>query len=356
MCSTLPSESPDYMREKRIPHAIVGKLVVATTQTEVPALQRIFANAVTNQVPGVRYIDECEGIREIEPEARGIAAIYSPETGITDWAQVARSLQSDITQAGGMVLTGHKVVSIGDCGDRVMVTADTSTSLERAVQKSTVVFETRQVVTCAGTYADRIAVLSGGTHAPQIVPIRGEYLVIPADNPLAQRIRGNIYPVPVHGVPFLGVHFTRTLAGDVILGPNAVLALSRDGYSNSSLSDIHAGDMLRLCSYVGFWRLMARHGRYGVGEAWRSAWPPSAVRRAARYVPGLLLAADVRRGGRSLAGVRAQAVGRDGELIDDFVFERTMGGKVVHTRNAPSPGATSALAIAEVIADYVEET
>jgi L-2-hydroxyglutarate oxidase LhgO len=345
----------DYMQAHQIPHRKVGKLVIAKTYDEIPALEQLFANAVGNGVPHVRYIDGSDGIRKVEPEATGVAAIHSPETGITDWTLVAISLEKDIVGSGGVVFTGHNVVGIADCDDRITITTEASTESDKLRENKQRSFEARRVVACVGAYADRIAALTGGAREPQIVPIRGEYLVIPSDNALAGRIRGNIYPVPVEGVPFLGVHFTPTLSGDVILGPSAVLALSRDGQSGSHFSDIRAADVAQLASYVGFWRLVGRHGAYGAGEALRSAWPGAAVRRAAQYVPALR-ATDVRRGGRARAGVRAQAVGLHGELVDDFVFERTAGGKVVHTRNAPSPGATSALAIAEVIADYVEQT
>jgi (S)-2-hydroxyglutarate dehydrogenase len=337
----------EYMDARRVPYRKVGKVVVASSAGEVERLRGIFANAAANGVPGVRWVDDCDGIREIEPAAVGVAAIHSPETGITDWAAVARALQQDIEHhAAGQVLLGHKVTGMNDCGTHVAIAARTLAAGETTSRS---VIRARQVVTCAGTHTDRISGLCGGARAPMIVPIRGEYLVLPAETDVARTIRGNIYPVPVPGVPFLGVHFTPTLHGDVLLGPNAVLALSRDGYSHS-LRDVSARDVADYASYAGFWRLATRHARFGAGELVRSVFPRAAVRRAQRYVPGLR-AEDVVHGGRARAGVRAQAVAADGTLVEDFVFETTAGGKIVSARNAPSPGATSALAIAEVVAD-----
>lgn len=329
----------DYVKKFGIPFKKVGKLVIATNPDEVTRLKKLFKNAKTNQVPKVRYIDNIDGIREIEPEATGLAAIHSPETGIVDWSQVAKSFSKDIHDAGGFVLCGHRMTDMQDNGDRVDI--KTTVSYLDALQKSTPdpftkIIEAKQVVSCAGTHADRVAQLCGGSREPQIVPVRGEYLVLPADTLLAKRIRGNIYPVPEPDVPFLGVHFTPTMSGDVIIGPNAVLAFSRNGYSNK-YRDISVRDLYDMALYGGFWKAALRYGRYGMGEVLKSFYPAIAISNARRYVPALQ-ASQVMHGGRDRCGVRAQAVGSKGDLIDDFVFERAAGGKVVHTRNAPSPG------------------
>jgi L-2-hydroxyglutarate oxidase LhgO len=343
----------EYMEKCGIAYRQVGKLVVATRTEEIPKLKNIFANALENGVPGVRFVDDHEGICEIEPMAAGVAAIHSPKTGITDWAAVARAFQADIDgDENGQVLLNHAVTGMKDRASHVSVISQLPGSKKDSRGGVETVIEARQVVTCAGTYTDRIAGLAGGVKAPMIVPIRGEYLVIPSSNPLAQAIRGNIYPVPAPGVPFLGVHFTPTLTGDVILGPNAVLAFSRDGYSYGA-RDFAARDVAEYARYPGFWRLAMRSGGFAAGELARSLVSSAAVARAQRYVPSLK-AQDVACGGRERAGVRAQAVSLDGRLVDDFVFETTAGGKIVNARNAPSPGATSALAIAEIIADRLD--
>lgn len=325
-----------YVEEKGIPYKKNGKLVVAVTTEEVDRLEALFKNATLNGVPDIRYISDEKGIQEIEPEATGLAAIHSPHTGIVDWGVVARSFAQDVREQGGDILLNHEVTGVEELDSNVLLKT-TKTSISA-----------RKVLTCCGTFADRIAVQCGGAVAPQILPIRGEYLRIPAGK---LDIRGNIYPVPQPGVPFLGVHFTPLLNGDIILGPSAVLALSRDGYRTW---DVSLRDVRAMAGYTGFWKLLARHAKYGVGELARNAFPSLAVRRAQRYVPSLQ-SAYVTRAGLERAGVRAQAVSPNGDLVDDFVFERLgHSGNIVHTRNAPSPGATSSLAISEVIVDYLD--
>lgn len=326
----------EYVQQRGIPFHKNGKLVVAVTPNEVGRLEALMKNATTNGVPDLRYISDEMGIKKVEPEAAGLAAIHSPHTGIVDWAVVARSFASDVQKQGGKILLNHKVTGFVESDSHVSISTTAST------------VTAKKVLTCCGTYADRIAEQCGGASAPQIVPVRGEYLRIPAGR---LDIRGNIYPVPQPNVPFLGVHFTPLLNGDIILGPSAIPALSRDGYSNR---DVSLQDLASMAGYAGFWRLLAKHARYGVGELARNAIPPLAVRRAQQYVPRLQLG-DVQRAGVERAGVRAQAVSPTGELVDDFVFERLgRSGNIVHTRNAPSPGATSSLAISEVIVDYLD--
>lgn len=346
----------EYLKAKNIPHSKVGKLVVAANNAEIPSLERLFENASTNGVPNIRYLRTAAEIQTIEPLATGSAAIHSPETGIVNWADVARAFQTDVVHGGGDVHLGHSVTDMSDDGKTVSVSGTVThyDARGRAEQRGSdrFVLRARKVLTCCGTQSDRVASKCGGARSPQVIPIRGEYLVIRSDNELAKQIRGNIYPVPVAGVPFLGVHFTPTLSGDVILGPNALLSLSREGYSYR-MQDISVGDTADMLTYPGFWRLLAKHFPYGCGEVWRSVNVRAAVTRAQMYVPSLGVG-DVVRGGRARAGVRAQAVDADGNLVDDFVFERLAGGKIVHARNAPSPAATSSMAIAETIADYLE--
>lgn len=327
----------EYLKAKNIPHKKNGKLVVAVTPGEVPTLRALMANAQQNGVPDLRFIDCADGIREVEPECSGLAAIHSPHTGIVDWAVVARSYAEDLLDGGGDVLLNHEVTAISESHD--LVTIATANRANPAVRA-------RQVLTCSGAYADRVASLSGGAHHPQILPVRGEYLRIPAGT---LDIRGSIYPVPAPGVPFLGVHFTPLLNGDIILGPSAVLALSRDGYR---ASDVSTRDVRDMVANPGFWRLLARHASYGLGEAARTAVPGLAVRRAQAYVPKLRVEHVER--GAGLAGVRAQAVSREGGLVEDFVFERSKSGRVVNCRNLPSPAATSSLAISEMVVDYLQ--
>ncbi|KAI0567375.1 L-2-hydroxyglutarate dehydrogenase [Gracilaria domingensis] len=327
-----------YLKEKAIPHKKVGKLIVALDESQVPALQKLFSNAQQNGVPDIRLVDRTD-MRDIEPECAGISAIHSPITGIVDWALVADSYAQDIRSHGGEILTDARVADI-TCNDSI--------SLTYKCGDTTNVLQADRVISCAGLHSDRVAQMLGGERAPQILPVRGEYLRV--TNPhIVSRIRGNIYPVPDSGAgsPFLGVHFTPTMSGELIVGPNAVLAFSRTGYR---ALDFSYRDVREMLSYPGFWRLARRFWRYGASEFYRSVFISAAAKAARQYVPALKTTDFERRGSESY-GVRAQALGLGGELVDDFVFESAADGKVLHTRNAPSPAATSSLAIARVIVD-----
>lgn len=339
LCLEGLSRSFQYFQRNSIPYRKVGKLIVARHQSELPALERLFQNASTNQVPGIRLLESPEEIKAVEPLCVGVAAILSPETAIVDWAVVARSYAKDIINLGGSINTSSKVVAMSH---------DKNIRLQIETPSSKHEIEAEKVISCAGIQSDRVAKLLGGTSAPAILPVRGEYLRI-TNRSIARQIRGNIYPVPDSGSgsPFLGVHFTPTMSGDIIVGPNAVLALSRYGYSPAHISPNDVRDMI---TYPGFWRLASRYWRFGAREMYRSAFISAAANAAREYVPSLKVE-DFARQGPDRSGIRAQAVARDGSLVDDFVFETCADGRVLYTRNAPSPGATSSLAIARVIAD-----
>lgn len=321
-----------FCEEHGIPVQRCGKLIVATEERELHGLEDLLRRGQANGVPGLELIGP-DRLRELEPHAAGIRALHSPTTGIVDFRRVALALADDIRAAGGAVLTSHEVVGV-------------------APGQGGITLRTRQgelvaglVVGCAGLQADRVARLCGAPRDPQIVPFRGDYYTL-----LPQRrhlVRGMIYPVPDPALPFLGVHFTRRLDGEVWLGPNAVLAWAREGYR---FSQLQPRDLWETVSTPGFWHLARRYWRTGVEETWRDLSKRAFIRALQRYVPALQ-PGDVMRGP---AGVRAQAVGRDGNLLDDFVLSR--GVRFLHVRNAPSPAATSALAIARLIADAAEES
>jgi L-2-hydroxyglutarate oxidase LhgO len=319
----------EYCAEKGIAYEEVGKLVVAVTDEDVARLDALVARAGTNAVRGMRRIGP-EEIREIEPHATGLAALYSPHTAITDFAAIARAYADDIVAAGGEVRLRSPVTRITPAGSRLDVVAGG----ER--------LRVDHLVVCAGAYADRVARLAGDDPAPRIVPFRGEYMFVRPEK--AHLIRGLIYPVPDPRYPFLGVHFTRRITGDVDVGPNAVLALAREGYrwSKVSLRDLYA-----IASWPGTWHLARRHWRTGVREVYGSLSKTAYMRLASRYVPEIG-PDDVVPGG---AGIRAQALDRDGSLVDDFRIHRL--GPVTAVRNAPSPAATSSLAIAEHVVDAI---
>jgi L-2-hydroxyglutarate oxidase LhgO len=319
-----------YCADRELPYEACGKLVVAAHDDEISALKEIQRRAEINQVPGLRWLDAAE-ITGIEPHARGVAALHSPQTAITDFVAVSKSLAADVVKAGGEVRLSTEVSQLKS--DRVGVELLTDDSVG---------FRFDHVVLCAGLQSDRLATDAGDVREPAIVPFRGEYLKLVPER--ADLVRGLIYPVPDPNYPFLGVHFTRRVDGTVDVGPNAVLATAREGYRRR---DISLTDIRDFLTYPGFWRVAKQHWRMGIAEVAGSASMRVFVNRAKEYVPELELR-DVTRGG---AGVRAQAVDRSGSLVDDFRIHRR--GRVTALRNAPSPAATSALAIAEHVVDQM---
>ncbi|MET7942739.1 L-2-hydroxyglutarate oxidase [Streptomyces sp. NPDC005302] len=320
----------EYCQDRGLPHQACGKLVVAVTDDEVPRLEALFATSQENGVPGVRRVGAGE-IHEIEPYAVGRAALHSPRTAITDYTAVARSFAKDVTDSGGEVRLGFPVTR---------VTRLTGGAIEVASAAETLRVD--RLVLCAGLHSDSVARLADDGDEPRIVPFRGEYMTVVPDK--THMVRGLVYPVPDPRYPFLGVHFTRRVDGTVEVGPNAVLALSREGYRRS---DVDLRELARIARFPGMWRLAREHWRTGVKEIRGSLSVTAYMKAAQAYVPALH-ARDVVRGG---AGVRAQALGRDGSLVDDFALHRV--GGVTAVRNAPSPAATSSMAIAEHIADTV---
>jgi L-2-hydroxyglutarate oxidase len=322
-----------YCEEKGILAERCGKVIVASEESELPRLEVLYQRGLANGVEGVEVIGP-ERLREIEPHCVGVKALWSPNTGIVDFGKIAAAYAQDVRCAGGEVLPSHGVFGIAERPDAV--------TLETMGGQ----VEARHVVACAGLYADRVARLSGGPPEPRIVPFRGDYWVLRPDR--RYLARNLIYPVPDPAFPFLGVHFTRRVSdGSVWLGPNAVLAFSREGYRRL---DIRPVDVVDALAYRGFQKLAAKFWRTGLEEMVRDFNKAAFLCSLQRYVPDLTL--DDLLPGPS--GVRAQALGPDGLLIDDFVFN-TQGRRVVHVRNAPSPGATSSLAIGRLIADKAEQ-
>lgn len=317
----------EYATDRGIPYEDVGKLVVAADADEVAALDRIEERARANGVPGLRRLASTE-LAGIEPNVMGRSGLHSPHTAITDFAAVARAYAADVRAANGQVRTGRDVTAITQRGDRVEIIASgESETFDR-------------VVICAGLQSDRVAQLAGDAAEPRIVPFRGEYFRLERDD----LVRGLIYPVPDPAYPFLGVHFTRLVAGGVIIGPNAVPALAREGYRWGA---VVPADVIETLRWQGFRRLARKHWRMGAAEIIASLMTDRYLAQAQRYVPALTRD-DVE---RAPAGVRAQAVDRDGALVDDFRIHRV--GNVIALRNAPSPAATSSLAIGEYVAEQV---
>lgn len=326
LCRRGVSLLKEYCEQKNLPYDECGKLVVAIDESQRPALERIRERAIANGVPDLLWLDGA-GLREIEPYAAGVAALFSPRTAITDYVAVAEAYADDIRAAGGAIELGFAVDRINQRAGRVEVGAGART----------LTFD--RLVVCAGLQSDQVARWAGDDAAPAIVPFRGEYFrLVPERTHL---VRGLIYPVPNPDYPFLGVHFTKRIHGGVDLGPNAVLAFAREGYKRGTIHPRELYDTLR---WPGFRKLARRHWRMGAEEMAGSISKSLYLRFARRYLPEIR-SADLE---RAQAGVRAQAVDRDGTLVDDFRISRL--GHVMTVRNAPSPAATSSLAIAEYIA------
>jgi len=320
-----------YADEKGIPYERCGKLVVALDESELERFEALRARAEQNQVPGLEVVGP-ERIREIEPHAAGIRALWSPQTGIIDFRRVALACADDVRAAGGAIETSREVTRIERRGDEVVL----------ATVRGDLV--ARNVIACAGLWADRVARSTGDRVRERIVPFRGDYYTLTPD--ARSLVRGLIYPVPDPRFPFLGVHFTKRIDGLVWAGPNAVLAFARTGYRRR---DVSLPDLADALSYRGFLRLAFRFWRTGAAEMWRDVSKRAFHRELARYVPELR--PDQLVFGPS--GVRAQALDPDGTLVDDFRFGG--GERVLHVRNAPSPAATASLAIAAEIVNRAEQ-
>jgi L-2-hydroxyglutarate oxidase LhgO len=314
----------DFCAEKGVGYDECGKVVVATRQTEVGPLRRLAERAETNGVPGLRWLEAAE-LAEVEPHVNGVAGLHSPHTAIVDFVAVANAMAQDVNAAGGQIRTGAAVARVSKDGGRPRVALDGGETLEAD-----------RVIVCAGLHSDRLARASGEDAEPRIVPFRGEYFALAPDR--THLVKGLIYPVPDPSLPFLGVHLTRKFDGSVWLGPNAVLATALEGYRRAALNWRELGETL---TWPGTRRMMRRHWRAGVGELYRSARKRAFISELQRYVPEL----EVQDAVPAPAGVRAQAVDRDGSLVDDFRLG--VRNHVVWVRNAPSPAATSSLAIAE---------
>ena len=319
-----------YCEQRGIDCQRCGKVIVATASAELGRLDELERRATANGVPGIRRLDAA-GIEALEPHARGIAGLHSPTTGIVDFPAVARAYAQDVLETGGAIATGCEVLGVCTAERSLRITHS-----HGATQATHAVF-------CAGAWSDRLAVAAGARADPRIVPFRGAYLRLRPER--RHLVRTLIYPVPDPSLPFLGVHLTRHIDGEVLIGPTALLAGARDAYR---LATVRARDLCETLAWPGTWRMLARWWRTGVAELGHAALRSVFVRAAARYVPEL----ESRDVLPAFAGVRAQALARDGRLVDDFVFSHTE--RALHVRNAPSPAATSSLAIARHVADEAE--
>lgn len=319
----------DFCRENELPFELCGKVIVATSEAELPVLDNIFNRGQANGLSGLKKIS-AEAVREIEPHVRCIAGIWVPQTGIIDYKTVAKKYRELFEKAGGALFLQHEVEGI--------FIKNNSTTVVSGRQE----FLTKLVVNCAGLYSDKISRMTMPDIRLQIVPFRGEYYLLKKER--EHLVRNLVYPVPNPDFPFLGVHFTRMIGGGVEAGPNAVLAFRREGYTNR---DLHWGELWQTLRFGGFQKVARKYWREGWDELYRSFSKNAFVRSLQKLVPEIQ-AADLEPGG---AGVRAQACDEKGNLIDDFlIFENEF---VVNVCNAPSPAATASLSIGTTIADKV---
>lgn len=319
-----------FCQEHGVAHEVCGKLVVATTEEEIPRLRELEDRGRRNGLTGIRWMER-EEFREIEPHAGGMAALHVPEEGIADYPAVAAALVGEIESTGGRVVLGARV-------HRCRQTAG-----GWLVETTNGDFEASLLINCAGLHSDRVTELTGNVREVRIVPFRGEYYKIKPER--QSLVRNLIYPVPDPNFPFLGVHYTRLIHGGIECGPNAVLAFAREGYRKS---DFKAGDLWDALTYPGLWRFLARYPRMCFEELRRSFSKQLFCESLQRLVPEIRVE-DLEEGG---AGVRAQAMSPNGELVQDFHF--VTGLRALHVVNAPSPGATSSLAIGLEITKMAE--
>jgi L-2-hydroxyglutarate oxidase LhgO len=327
LCVTGASAMVEFCREHGVPHHVCGKVIVATRQDELPRLEELRKRGEANGLAGLRLIGP-EELREIEPHAAGLRALVVPSTGVTDYALVCEKYAELIAAGGGTVLTSAAATGIKRSQNEIVVETPRGA------------FATDALINCAGLYSDRISRMAGDEPTAMIVPFRGEYYDLVPER--AALVRALIYPVPDPRFPFLGVHFTRRVTGKVDAGPNAILALAREGYRHT---DINVRDLASSAAFAGFWRMARQHWRKAMGEWHRSLSKRAFVRALQELLPEIR-EEDLVPGG---SGVRAQALKPDGALVDDFQF--VPSGKVLHVLNVPSPAATASLMIGKTIVD-----
>ena len=319
----------DFAKEYGINYDLCGKIIVATNKDELPLLDNIFKRGLDNGLQNLQYLSRDE-FREIEPHCEGVRAIKVPQTGIIDYPGVALQLKKLFEEMGGTVSFNEEVIKIVENqGDLIIKTKSTE-------------YQSKKMVSCGGLYSDKLSKLTNAENDFIIVPFRGEYYQLKKDK--KDLVTNLIYPVPDPNFPFLGVHFTRMIDGNVEAGPNAVLAFKREGYQ---FSDFNFSETLDTFTYPGFWKIAAKYGKTGMGEIYRSLSKAAFTKALQKLMPEIQ-ENDLVPGG---AGVRAQALKRDGQLIDDFDILKK--GNIIHVRNAPSPAATSCLSIGQKVSDLI---
>jgi L-2-hydroxyglutarate oxidase len=320
-----------FCNDYGIPHDACGKIVVATSEDEIPALENLYERGIANGLSDLRRL-QGEELKEYEPHVAGVAGLHVRQTGIVDYVQVAQKFAQLAAERGGDIRKDHRLTGVQIDGGEIIL--ETQQEEIRA----------KHLINCAGLQSDRVARMCGQRPAVKIIPFRGDYYELVDSK--TDLVKNLIYPVPDPRYPFLGVHFTRMIGGGVEAGPNAVLALAREGYGKYSVS---LSDTIETIGFAGFWRLILQHWKMGLGEVARSLSKRAFVSSLRRLVPELGMA-DVKAAG---SGIRAQAVQRNGAMVDDFCIEQTE--RMIHVLNAPSPAATASISIGKTIAKMADE-
>ncbi len=320
----------EFAKEYGIDYDLCGKIIVASSKEELPLLDNIYNRGIENGLRGLEYLSR-EQFREIEPHCEGLKAIKVPQTGIIDYPAVAKTLKTLFEALGGEVVFNSKVEQIISKSDLNVIIASGKE------------YQTKKIITCAGLYSDKMSLLTNPTNDLRIIPFRGEYYKLKEEKKYL--VKHLIYPVPNPNFPFLGVHFTRMIDGNIEAGPNAVLAFKREGYK---FSDFNLSETMDTLTWGGFWKIVAKYGQTGLGEMHRSLSKAAFTNALQKLIPEIQ-ENDLVSGG---AGVRAQACNKEGVLIDDFDILNS--GNIVHVRNAPSPAATSCLSIGRTISEILK--
>ncbi len=331
----------EFCQDQGIPFDLCGKVIIALDESELPRLEDLYRRGIANGVQGLELIGP-ERLHELEPYAAGIKAIYSPQTGITDFVKVAQAYAYDIEQHEGEIFTSCKVTSLSSKGRHTLLLC---LRPHTNIRNKHIEIAATYVITCGGLLSDKLSQMSSHESEVRILPFRGDYYLLRPEK--RHKVRALIYPVPDPRFPFLGVHFTRKVNGEVWAGPNAVMAFAREGYQRWT---INPGDIMEILGYSGFWKLAARYWKMGLAEMYRDYVKAAYVKELQRYIPELK-SDDIIPGP---SGVRAQALAKDGRLMDDFLIHH--GENIVHVVNAPSPAATSSLVLAQMIVDEAQRS
>ena len=331
----------EFCQDQGIPFDLCGKVIVALDESELPRLEDLYRRGIANGVQGLELIGP-ERLHELEPYAAGIKAIYSTQTGITDFVKVAHAYAHAIQQREGEIITSCKVTSLSPKSRHTLLLCSRP---HTNIRNAHIEIEATYVITCGGLQSDKLSQMSNQKSEVRILPFRGDYYVLRPEK--SHKVRALIYPVPDPRFPFLGVHFTRRIDGEVWAGPNAVMAFAREGYQRWK---INPKDILEILGYSGFWKLAARYWKMGLAEMYRDYVKAAYVKELQRYIPALQ-SYDIVPGP---SGVRAQALSKDGRLMDDFLIHH--GENTVHVVNAPSPAATSSLVLAQMIVDEAQRS